>query len=56
MIALERLGPNSIRETSKRKGEIVNVSTYTVASGRVSAVSENRREGSTMKYEAAKQE
>ena len=54
-IAVERLGPNSFRETAKRNGEVVNISTYTFADGKLNAVSENPRIGSTMKYAAVKQ-
>ena len=54
-IAVERLGPNSFRETSTRDGEVVNVSTYTLVDGKLNAVSENRRVGSTMKYAAVRQ-
>jgi len=54
-IAVERLAPNSFRETSKREGKVVNVTTYTVTDGKLNAVSENRRVGSTMKYTAVKQ-
>lgn len=52
-IAVERLADNSYRETSTRDGKVVNVSTYTLgADGKINAVSENKQQGSTMRYSA----
>lgn len=54
-IAVERLAANSIRETSTRGGKVVNVTTFTITEGKLNATSENKLEGSTMKYAAVKQ-
>lgn len=52
-IAVEKLADNSYRETSTRDGKVVNVTTYTLgADGKISAVSENRQQGSTLRYSA----
>lgn len=53
-IAVERLTPNSFRETSTRGGKVVNVTTTTVADGKLQVVSENKLVKSTMKYSASK--
>lgn len=52
-VAVVKLADNSYRETSTRNGKVVNVTTYTVgADGRIAAVSENKQQGSTMRYSA----
>jgi len=53
--SVERLAANSIRETSMRDGKVVNVTTYTATEGKLNAVSENKLQGSTIKYAAVKQ-
>lgn len=53
-VAVERLSPTSIRETSTRDGKVVNVTTLTVTDGKLQAVSENRLVKSTMRYSANK--
>lgn len=56
MVKVERLAPNSFRETSTRGGKVVNVTTLTVgADGKLNVVSEDREQGSTMQYSAIKQ-
>jgi hypothetical protein len=55
VVAVERVAPNSIRETYKRGGKTVCVATYTpTADGKLSAVSENKLQKSTMRYTATK--
>jgi hypothetical protein len=55
MVKVERLAPNSFRETSSRKGKVVNVTTTTVGDdGKLNVVSENKEQGSTMQYSAIK--
>ncbi len=55
-MAVERVAPNSIRETYKRGGKTVSVSTYTpTADGKLSAVSEDKVQKSTTRYTAIKQ-
>ena len=54
-ISVERLAPNSFRETSKRDGKVVNVTTMTVgADGKLSVVSENKTRKETTRYTATR--
>ena len=53
-VAVERLAPNSFRETSSRGGKVVNVTTITVADEKLQVMSENKQVKSTMKYSANK--
>jgi len=55
-VSVERLAPNSFRETSTRDGKVVNVTTMTVgADGKLTAVSENKLRKDTMRYTATRQ-
>lgn len=54
-VSVERLAPNSFRETYTRDGEVVNVSTLTVTDGTLNVVSENKRTDSTLTYSAQRQ-
>lgn len=55
-VKVERLSPNSFRETNSRGGKVVNVTTTTIgADGKMNVVSENKQQGSTMQYNAIKQ-
>ena len=56
VIAVERLAANSIRETYKRDGKPVSVTTYTLGEdGKLNAVSEDKLQKSTMRYTATRQ-
>ena len=56
MVKVERLAANSFRETNSRGGKVVNVTTTTIgADGKMSVVSEDKEQASTMQYEAIKQ-
>jgi len=55
-VKVERLAPNSFRETNIRGGKVVDVTTMTAsADGKLSVVSEDKQDGSTMQYTANKQ-
>lgn len=55
MVSLERLASNSLRETYTRDGKVVRVTTMTIADdGLMSGVSEDKVQGSTIKYSARK--
>ena len=55
-VKVERLAANSFRETNSRGGKVVNVTTTTIgADGKMSVVSEDKEQASTMQYEAIKQ-
>ena len=54
-VSVEKVGDNGIRETYHRGGKVVSVATSTLgADGKLSVVSENKQNGSTLRYEAAK--
>lgn len=54
-VSVERLAPNSFRETSKRGGKVVNVTTMTVGTdGKLSVVSENKTRKETIRYTAVR--
>jgi hypothetical protein len=54
--SVKKVGDNSYQETDKRGGKVVNVATFTVgADGKLAVTSRDSRNGSTMKYMAAKQ-
>ena len=54
-VSVEKVGDNGIRETYHRGGKVVSVATSTLgADGKLSVVSENKMNGSTLRYEAAK--
>lgn len=56
VVSVERLAANSIRETSKRDGKPVSVTTFTVGDdGKLSGVSENLVQKSTFRYTATRQ-
>jgi hypothetical protein len=56
MVKVERLAANSFRETNSRGGKVVNVTTTTIgADGKMSVVSEDKEQASTMRYNAIKQ-
>ena len=56
-VTVERPSPNVVKETFRRKGEVVSVSTLTVGEdGTLSGVSENKRSGAVTRWTAAKQE
>lgn len=53
VVSIERLSENSVRETYKRDGKVTNVTTFTTgADGKLSVVSENKLQVSTMRYAA----
>lgn len=55
-VMVERPSPNVLKETYRRKGEVVSVNTYTVGEdGKLSGVSENKRTGGVTRYTAARQ-
>ena len=55
MVSLERPVPNTLRETYKRDGKVVRVTTMTIADdGTMSGASEDKVKGSTTKYSARK--
>lgn len=55
MVSVERLAPNILRETYKRDGKVVRVTTMTIADdGTMNGASENKVQGSTTKYSARK--
>jgi hypothetical protein len=55
VVSVERLAPNSFRETFKRDGKPVSVSTMTVKKdGKMDVVSENKMQKSTTRYTAAR--
>lgn len=54
-VSVERLAPNSFRETFTRDGKVVSVSTLTVTDGTLNVVSENKRTDSTVTYSAQRQ-
>lgn len=56
VVSVERLAANSIRETYKRDGKPVSVTTFTLTDGgKLSAVSEDKLQKSTLRYTATKQ-
>lgn len=55
-VAVERPSPNVLKETFRRKGEVVSVTTVTVGeNGTMTGVSENKRTGAITRWTAAKQ-
>ena len=55
MVKVERVAPNIIRETNSRGGKVVNVTTTTAgADGKLSIVSEDKQQASTMTYSAVR--
>lgn len=56
MVAVDRPAPNSLRETYKRDGKVISVTTITVADdSTMTGVSENKQNGSVTRWTAAKQ-
>ena len=54
--SVEKLSDNSYQETDTAGGKVVNVTTTTIgADGKMSVVSEDKEQGSTMQYSAIKQ-
>lgn len=55
LVSVERPAPNSLRETYKRDGKVVRVTTMTIADdGSMNGASEDKARGSTTKYSARK--
>ena len=55
LVSLERPTPNTLRETYKRDGKVVRVTTMTIADdGTMNGASEDKLKGSTTKYSARK--
>lgn len=55
LVSLERPNPNTLRETYKRDGKVVRVTTMTIAEdGTMNGASEDKLKGSTTKYSARK--
>ena len=55
LVSVERPVPNTLRETYKRDGKVVRVTTMTIADdGSMSGVSEDKVKGSTTKYTSRK--
>ncbi len=55
MVKVERLAPDSIRETSSRAGKVVNVTTFTAgADGKLNVESSDPRDGSMLRYTASR--
>lgn len=55
VVSVERLAPNSFRETFKRNGKPVSVTTMTMTKdGKMDVVSENKMQKSTTRYTAAR--
>ena len=55
MVSLERLASNSLRETYTRDGKVVRITTMTIAAdGTMNGISENKVQGSTIRYSARK--
>lgn len=54
-VSVEKAGDNAIRETYHREGQVVSVATSTIgADGKLSVVVEDKRMGSTTRYNATK--
>jgi hypothetical protein len=52
VVSAKKTGDNTYEVTAKRDGKVLNVRTYTVDGDTLHVVSENKRDGSTLKYDA----
>jgi hypothetical protein len=52
MVSAKKTGDNAYQVTAKRDGKVLNVRTYTIDGDTLHIVSENKRDGSTLKYDA----
>jgi hypothetical protein len=52
MVSAKKTGDNTYEVTAKRDGKVINVRTYTVDGDTLHVVSQNKRDGSTLNYDA----
>ena len=52
VVSAKKTGDNTYEVTAKRDGKVINVRTYTVDGDTLHVVSESKRDGSTLKYDA----